>query len=104
MELHSSRIVPVNFLGARKPFIIAFLTAAARLTPMGILVRYRRGFGVIELAIAMVILGIVFVMTLKAGVLVDSIRAVMVTYQIQSIQNRILSVEKEYIICAPLMP
>ncbi len=86
----------MNFRGARKPFIIALLSAAARLTPMGILVRYRRGFGVIELAIAMVILGIVFVMTLKAGVLVDSIRAVMVTYQIQSIQNRILVYRADY--------
>jgi hypothetical protein len=57
---------------------------------------HRRGFGVVELAVCMIILGIGFVLTFKGFVLVDSIRAFVASYQIQQFQNRVLTYQTEY--------
>ncbi len=54
------------------------------------------GFGGLEILIAVVLLGIIFLMTLKGAALVESIRALMMSYQIEHFQNRVMVYQAEY--------
>ena len=58
--------------------------------------RLNRGFSVIELAATTTILGIVLVMALKGAVFVETMRAFMVSYQMQHFQNRVLVYQVDY--------
>jgi len=48
------------------------------------------GFALIEMLCAVILLGILFVLTLKGTVLVDTMRAFMVGYKLEQFQSRIL--------------
>lgn len=56
----------------------------------------RRGFGVIELALTIVILGIVFVMTLKGTALIPMMRAFVVSQQIQQYRSAVQHYEMDF--------
>lgn len=58
--------------------------------------RTQRGFGGLEVVIAVVILGVVFAMAMKGAALVETMRAFIATYQIQNYQYKVFAYQAQF--------
>lgn len=56
----------------------------------------QRGMSIIELAMAVIVLGIAFVFALKGGMLVESMRAFMTQNKLQHLQNRVFLYQAQF--------
>lgn len=54
------------------------------------------GFSIVEFGVTIILLGVIFVMTLKGAALVESMRAFMTTVQISKFQNAVMSYREAF--------